>query len=942
MKTARAYFPLDVNGMDSSRPLNQVAWRRLTNVLIDDGWFVTRPGLRPVGPPSQDTSSRAAGVITFLREAVAWGDEDSSVGSQQVLIPNATIANTGWTITGAASVHAALDEAAPDDATTKVRAVTSGSTMTLDFASLSPSAEFIDTVILHFRAVATKPAKQKIFAYYGNGALDGELIGSVEISNCSYDNVEENVSDGYMDFFLPVPVAQDGYPWIESTVNAFQAELVMTKEEEPGIVLCAASTTGQDDDWLPAGSDSWKGTEEYPMSFFVDYTTTVRGSAGDRLSIQFEGLSVAMSSIDSVDVRFALANVPPNINGTVTVYHVGTDAVRRNVATGVVVSKQFFPPDEWFSTYDPPGEFDEGCQIFEVKPNAGLSLIDVEVTTNPETSAAFTPTEVSNGLEFGVEIETGSPDMYFSAAELFVEGPTDTEGVDITQVNLYAAARQTSATTQQIQLGRIMGTTRSFQRLNQQSPEEGADLVDILDSATQPSAAFVNWDVAEFFGSLYIENSINDTYVYGGSDSVITQLTTGLPLGHTIWSFAQRLFKADTILSGTRTIKRVAWTALADPDDWTGATSGDLDLTHGGEGRVRKGLPLSSHVSAVYLDKGVYTIRWTGDDDAPFVPILVDSDTGIVAPRSCLPILDQGGQATHLFFGRGPQGLGVYMFNGTNVDWVSQEIDLDIKELTNRGFMDFAFAGIERQQNLYVLFVPEGDDIFPRQAWVFHLDQGRWTRWEFPFGITCAGEWTLVRDAATGSIEGDPYGVADPRDGVKTMVLGTELGVPFFFDYDQASDWLTAPGPLNFRNEFFTSRTGNFDHPNSIRETPIDFSLETGAMVLGEKDLLQHASLHRVWMEYEDRGRVALTFDVSRDGGVVFSQTSSVDFGFEGWEQKKADSPTESRQVFADLVTPTAGRELTLRIRNNQTDETARQRLKISKLLVEYETGSEF
>jgi hypothetical protein len=918
--------PIDAAGLDFSRPVDQRVWHELTNVYFNNGFLETRPGLRPVGPLSQDITSRRAGAITAIAEGRNWSAEASSVGTKQRLAPTSTLANTGWTITGAATVHAAIDDTdPPDDYTTYVNATTAGSSFQVGFADLTGTPDFIDDLIVHFRAVGTIPGKQKIQLLTAGSTQ----IDEVEITNTDYDDDASAPQVGFMDFYVPVPAkhsteyAGSGLAWALTSVNAFTLIMKLAGATSPYVLYSLPSSQGSDNGFTPAGTGWFNSPNDVPAAFSIDNETVAEGDIGNRTSVVFDGTGTPMTTITSITVRFGLAK-RGTAGASVTVYF-KSGGIRYPLATAQRITHRF-----------------DGS-VWDLY--TGWDLLTVVSTTNPATAAAWTAAQVEAGLEFGIEVENyGSGDVVLSAADLLVEGTVSTAGLVITQLELLVSTRDSVGESPQRFLGRLMATTSAFQRLNRQAPKAAADLVDILAPATAPTAAWANWDWTEFFGSVYFENSIDTTYVFGGgADTAMAQLTAPLPLGHTIWSFAQRLFKGDIIETGVRSPKRIAWSGLAAPDDWTGSTSGDLDLTHGGEGRIRKGALLSAMTSGIYLDRGIYTLHWTGDDSQPFVPRFMDSDTGIVGPRSLRPVLDKGGESVHFFLGRGPQGLGVYAFDGSTAQNVGGEIEDELRLRANHGFVDYSFAWVEPQANLYVLFVPEGSQTMPEQAWVYHIDSGHWTRWEFPFGISAVGEWTLV---AGNDGEGSFTGLGDAREGRKTLILGASLGVPYKFDYDAASDWVSVPGTRfqDHATSFFTSADqtgGSLIRPSAPREVPIDLAIQTGALTLSESDIRRLTTPMRLWMTYEDRGQARLLLDVSRDGGATYGEVTTIQMGNEGVVQGLADDPAKLREIVVDFAEPTSGRHHMLRLVDNQTEETARQRIKLAKLMIEYEEGGD-
>jgi hypothetical protein len=907
--------PLNAEGLTFNRPREQSLWRVLTNVVLTDGFIQSRPGLKPVGPMSQDITTHQPGIITAIGEARQWVNENSSIGSCEALQPNATTSNTGWTAVGAATIHAATDDTVPDNGTTKATATADGSTYIAGFTNLVGTYDFIDSATLHIRARATTPLRQILEVEHGNGFGNLGVIGSIDLTNTAYTG--DTSGSGFMDFFIPIPTDFQGFVWSTSEVNNATFKLTLNKDTNPGLTFLLPSTTGSDNGFSPAG-DAWKraGIDDpnAPIVFFADRQTTSVGEPGERISIKFDNLA-ALTSVSKVRVRFAVARQEGGL-GRIDLYQVGNDAVRRTIASAQSVD--LIVPDANNSNF--------------WSPFVGIDIVEVELTTNPETGLAWTVVDLQSDPEFGILVNTGSANIVFTSAELIVEGNLASTGAEIDLVELYVCGRALSGAsageTAQKFLGRIMATARAFYRLNEQNTNQGFDLVDILGAVAAPTASPYNWDMTQFFDRLYFENSINTTYYYSGATIAI--LTAPLPLGHTIWTFGNRLMKGDIISAGVRSIKRVAWSALAAPDDWTGAGSGTADLTHGGEGRLRKGLPLASHVAALYLDRGIYNFRWTGDDASPFVPKMQDPDTGIVAPNSCIATLDADGVSSHIFLGRGPKGVDIFLYDGTAAHPIGGEIILELLRLANPETLERAFAVLEPEFNLYLLFVAEGTDLFPEMCWVFDITSGQWVRWDLPFAVSAAGYWTLV-DV--------PGGAALPSltstDGVRTLILGTTLGIPYQLDYDISSDRLNVSG--NQVSGYLDSA-----HESETRLAPVEYTLETGAVILenpeGPKDVVQLSAVHRVWLTYEDRGQCDITVEISNDGGKSYNTAVSHTIGTDG----PSITPSEElRETVVSILEPKEGRHHSIRISSAAGEDEARQKIKLSKLVIEYEVLGE-
>ncbi|MGH8656889.1 MAG: hypothetical protein ACREYE_34005, partial [Gammaproteobacteria bacterium] len=197
---------------------------------------------------------------------------------------------------------------------------------------------------------------------------------------------------------------------------------------------------------------------------------------------------------------------------------------------------------------------------------------------------------------------------------------------------------------------------------------------------------------------------------------------------------------------------------------------------------------------------------------------------------------------------------------------------------------------------------------------------------DLPFGVSCAGHWTLVST---------PAGAANPdltsTEGVRTLILGTTLGIPYQLDYVISSDRLNVAG--NDGSEWLDSAA-----ESATRLAPVSYDIETGAFVLDNperpKDIVQLSAVHRVWLTYEDLGQCNITVEISNDGGKSYNTAVSHVIGTDG----SSITPSEElRETVVSFNPPVEGRHHSIRISSAADEDTARQRIKLSKLIVEYE-----
>ena len=166
-------------------------------------------------------------------------------------------------------------------------------------------------------------------------------------------------------------------------------------------------------------------------------------------------------------------------------------------------------------------------------------------------------------------------------------------------------------------------------------------------------------------------------------------------------------------------------------------------------------------------------------------------------------------------------------------------------------------------------------------------------------------------------------------------MFGTTKGVPYKLDFVTPSDDLTVATQLDNRNEFYTFEEGR------SREAGVAFDIQTGDLVISKSDIVRQTAIHRIWMTYEDRGNVDLEVSESVDSGVNWTNLVEQSIGSGGPSLISESATVALKETFFDFPTPTASRKHRIRIQPTQAqalfEGTARQKLKFSKLVIEYE-----
>jgi hypothetical protein len=917
--------PLDAAGLDFSRPASQRVWSKLDNVILRNGTLQTRPGLVPVGPTRQDDISKAAGIPTLLLEASgAHLAKETSGADERVFVrATSTPASSGWAIAGsapAATIHESLDEDPPDDDVTKVTSSTDGATFTQRFPASGEAYRPVKGITIWTRAKVV----------LGNDSVtitikdsNDNTLGSFELTNADYldDGSDRNA---YQDFFTFVPYYYDSdgnqVPFQMSDLTDYDITwgMAINESDNTNSEFIIPASFGNSNDFDEANLTWNDGT---PLALFNDSDTYTTGEQGDKVSFTLNAPILTYTSIDSIEIRAGLQHASEFSTARAQFYHEGTDSVDRNVGTT--------DPLTGGTTRIIQGAYWDGNES-NWAPHIGTDIVSSgEIPVNPETSLAWSNAELQAGVAVGLELVQagGSGSVQLTGFEVIVRGTAQDSGADITAVGMYIhGANRTGTEDPAVDLGRLMTTTTRFQQLEGDADENDTDvgtadsvLDDVHSPATNATGAPYQWDWTEFFDKAFIENGRDDTWSYpNGATNAVNDLTTGI-LGRSIWTFGNRLMKGDVVEAGVRSSKRVAWCDIADETTWDGTTSGDLDLTHGGAGRIKKGMPLSSHVVAIYLDQGIYNLEWTGDDTIPFVPTIQIEDVGCVAPSSVRSVVDKGGAAVHFFLGEGNNGVSVFAYDGVAAYDIAPEIRDEIQRLSDYNYIENSFSGVDRRNNLYLLAIPEVGQLFPKQCWVYHMNNGHWSKWNFPVAITCMGHWSLVA--------GDRYADMFSGRAEKTLVVGTENGVPFKFDLSRRVD-VKVPGQGEPVNEYSSrqdtqtgSNSGYWDH-----EVPIEVLIETGDYELAKEGSVRLTQLEKVWLSFVDRGRLDYTVDESIDGGINWINSTT-------WEFNGEDEGGQNYRMI-DFSTPTSARRHRVRIQYSSTSE--RQHLELVDMSLLY------
>lgn len=225
---------------------------------------------------------------------------------------------------------------------------------------------------------------------------------------------------------------------------------------------------------------------------------------------------------------------------------------------------------------------------------------------------------------------------------------------------------------------------------------------------------------AQLTDKLYGCNDKDNVWVWDGSGNAtaVAGLAATTTSAHAITAYKNYLFVMNLVEAGTRYETKIRWCDLNDPTTWSAANTLTL-LNQGGQqglGFARWGDNL-----IVFLERAIWTISYTGDALAPFVPFESVSAVGTTSGKSVIPT-DRG-----IFFA---SRKGIYVFNGDGVQYVSEAIEglwktLNFNRLSrvvgvhNRKYNEVWFAATTGSGNLH-------DIVF-----VFDYVTGSWTVFAF-------------------------------------------------------------------------------------------------------------------------------------------------------------------------------------------------------------------
>lgn len=250
------------------------------------------------------------------------------------------------------------------------------------------------------------------------------------------------------------------------------------------------------------------------------------------------------------------------------------------------------------------------------------------------------------------------------------------------------------------------------------------------------------------------------------------------------------LLAANTIEGGTAAPQRIRWTGAGDGTDWTSFSSGQADLFND-LGPIT-GLAKIFQSGYAFQQWGITQIIPTGNGLAPFqFQPLGSKAKGNIAPYSLVTF----GEDISCYIGKN----NIYVFNGTSSEPIGDSPiegtrgrvgarrrifnDLRQEDLSRvYGYLSTSINGNDYQS--YWIFMP-----ITQIAWVYHFDEGNWTRFDFDHVMSVAGEFNregvirIIDLISTISAQTWTPATLTGNNPLDSMFLGFQDGTPGIIDF---------------------------------------------------------------------------------------------------------------------------------------------------------------
>lgn len=775
--------PLDDVGLQKDRPDDEVRYTTVYNCIFEKGVLKQRPAMRLMKQEEVIASGPATSIseTTMRREDLLY----------ERLFPDADGADADWATTGA-NYHSVL-VAGLDNAYISTDVV--GNKAGVTFPNLTETYTEITRVIINlavwFGDYDDQLGKMTVSVKFGGGSA--LLVGTIEM----WGDVETSMWKNY--FVVMNGHPQTGKPLTEAQVNSITVVLEYTYNKWSLILSKHVVADGTNADW----------TEDdlTQVDMFQEVNENVTSHDGDT--------TVLITSTPGAQVSFIIDTDAPAVYETVD--RVGLGIAVKTLSQ--VARYQMYVIDS--------GVYYNWGPALVVWPSATAYASGyIWLTENPVTGAAFSDPAELDGMEVGVRYISGpaGENATLTAMSMLLNGwkvPDSLKDMYVTELYMgvegYYSEEEKFAHIETIGGG----------QLRYDVVDGVQDVSGAVAAPTAPPNEKVDW--CDFEGQLYYVNGVDQTIRYPDASLEFEVVQAASPVGRTIESFADRIILGDIYESGQRIRDQVRWCKYRDPTDWSHVTSGGLRLRQT-PGTVVKIKNLLAYCVA-YKEKGIYNMIHRSDPNSPLYPIIKDPETGCIA-KATLQAISAGEIAEHIFLGQDLRGYNVFKYNGEVATPVGNPIASMLADGHTPQQLRYSFGIVDPQRGLYLLFVPEDDQHYPEQCYVYDIQLGLWMgQWHFPMPITSAGIWHI------GGFHSTTRHLIHPM-----VVLGTLNTLPYVFDSDELNDHAAEGG----------------------NDIPILQQLETGDFSLAKAE--EHAKTFEFWTSSIDEGLANVKIELSQDG----------------------------------------------------------------------------
>lgn len=917
--------PMDSEGVRFDRPPSQVRWTEITNFLIHEGRLVSRPGFEVDnrgGSLNLPAGLVPSPILAFSEISnpgnTATGRESYTPGVDN-LVPN----SDADLVAGWSGTFADIDEGAPD-AVARMSTSTVGASINIGFTNPSVTYDVIQGVVFHVRARVDQAGNWAKLQFSQRISSANNLIHEQVVT--MKDDEED---DAWEDFYFTVSRdLQGNIPLAQSDLTGLQ--LVMTLDSAEAFQWENRIATGN------GAHQEWEDAQDAGVADFADCTGVLSyivfddsnlptnrvirtGTVNDRQSFTFP-VNRTYASITALDVS-AFCRKPNGKGASATIQLV---------------------------YYNSGGtEFNVGTEQ-TIEPGEAANPIGVTTTVNPDTGVAWTTANITGG-EFGIKFIRGD-EVACQTFSITIYGTIaggTTVQIDVINAQILGETSSNPGN-DLVDQTRIFSSNRWHNRYDE---DTGIPTITDITNSVPLSGTGPGWPVHQtvLYGQTFLVNGVSNTVFYPDGSTLVSALTannsdgaTALT-GRTVASFGNRLFYGWVKDNTTVTPERISFSRWQDASTHNHRSAGDFDLLDTPGGVVAL-VPLDEQNMAALKETGCYVIRRTGNDIFPFIRDVIDFQVGIIGSLTAKRVQFAEGTAV-LFLGQSPTyGVNVFMFDGTTVQPIGQQIARALRDDLNFGAaLITAHAQVDPLTNTYWLFIPEKLGSFCEQAWVMNLTTKQWTRAEFPWTVFSSGIWHMPNQDLLGTGGGGGKVIG----GQPKLMLGTSaqylpVAANSNIGYDETAHTDSDVG------------TGSEDTADAsaggLRFNAFTATLTTGDLV---KPGDVEAVSYRFGVLFKARDPVnRVLIDVSEDGGQNFSTSQENFFGPDDLNNVRA--PTGGTYFVEWDMEPTHAAQVRYRFRfqfedrtfdgtNNITIDSPKQpqRIQIDDMWVTIESGAD-